>query len=102
MDVRNALVAEYGLVADLNVEAYREFASSIGPEHWTTMEANLRNVDGRAKESELIVAEVDGSIAGVLAYYPPGGPRSFALWLVGEPPWMMPMLASVRKSCVPS
>ena len=28
---------------------------------------------------ELIVAEVDGSIAGALAYYPPGGPRSFPL-----------------------
>ena len=79
MDIRDASLARYGLVADLNVEAYREFANAIGPEHWATMEATLRNVKARSAESQLIVAEVDGSIAGALAYYPPGGPRSFPL-----------------------
>jgi ribosomal protein S18 acetylase RimI-like enzyme len=79
VEVRDAMITEYGLVADLNVEAYREFASSIGPKHWATMEANLRNVDGRAKESQLIVAEDGDSVVGAVVYYPQGGPRSFAL-----------------------
>jgi ribosomal protein S18 acetylase RimI-like enzyme len=79
MDVRNAVITEYNLVADLNVEAYREFATSIGPEHWTTMEANLRNVGGRAKESQLVVAEDGDTVIGAVVYYPPGSPRSFAL-----------------------
>lgn len=75
LSVRDIRPSEYEDVAGLSVEAYQEFADGIAPEDWATMRSNVRNVEKRAKEGNVIVAERDGRLVGAVAYYGPGTPR---------------------------
>ncbi len=43
-----AIVSDLNAIADLNVEAYREFAVRMSPEGWQDMEASLRAIEARA------------------------------------------------------
>jgi ribosomal protein S18 acetylase RimI-like enzyme len=73
--LRDARPQEYDEIAGLTVEAYREFARTLSPQDWMTMEANLRSVEKRGKEGSVIVAEQDGELVGAVAYFAPGAPR---------------------------
>lgn len=69
--LRDALPDERKAVPSLVVDAYREFAGVLG-DGWTAFEGRLRNIDNWSAGGQLIVAEVNGDLAGSVAYCPPG------------------------------
>ena len=69
------------------MEAYREFSRAVKPEDWAIMEANLRSIQPRAQDGDVIVAEDNGTLVGAVIYRPPGrrNPGRFAReWAVIE------------------
>ncbi|MEA2682256.1 MAG: hypothetical protein QOK05_584 [Chloroflexota bacterium] len=69
---REAAPAEHAEVARVTVEGYREYAGQMAPDAWAEYEIDLSDVSGRAARGVILVAEVDGAIAGALAYFPAG------------------------------
>ena len=67
--VRAARPEEYLFVGDLVVDAYR----TLNDTGDASYEAMMRDVASRAASSQVLVAEVDGSILGTVTYVPPGG-----------------------------
>lgn len=67
--VRAARPDEYGLVGDLTVEVYVD-GGLVSPT--SSYVETLRDAADRAAKSDLLVAEVDGEVAGAVAYCGPG------------------------------
>ena len=64
--IREAEVAEYELVGQLTYDAYLPLFGT-GQLGWYGRQ--LKDVATRAEQSEIVVAELDGSVVGALAYY---------------------------------
>ncbi|TDD84738.1 GNAT family N-acetyltransferase [Actinomadura rubrisoli] len=69
--VRDARPAEYERIGELTVEVYVH-GGLVSPD--STYVGTLRDAADRAAKSELLVAEIDGEMAGAVAYCPPGSP----------------------------
>ena len=69
--VRIARPDEFALIGNLIVAAYR----SVGSDH-PGYEPTLRDVAGRASISDVLVADVAGTVAGTATFVAPGGERS--------------------------
>lgn len=59
---------DFGVIAELNVAAYAEFAPSLQPRSWEIMQNNLRNVAERAIVAEFLVYRLGGEVVGSVAY----------------------------------
>lgn len=70
--VRDAFTHEFTHVADLVVEAYREYARDLTPDNWKIMQTNLLKVVEVAREGQLIIAQDDRELVGAVVYCPPG------------------------------
>jgi ribosomal protein S18 acetylase RimI-like enzyme len=70
--VRDAFTHEFKDIADLVVEAYREYARDLTPDNWQTMQTNLLKVVEVARAGQLIVAQSDRELVGAVVYCPPG------------------------------
>ena len=57
--------------------AYGEYEPAFSPETWKRYLADILDLEGRAAESELIVAELDGRLVGCVSYFPPGAKASY-------------------------
>lgn len=57
--------------------AYLEYESAFPPENWERYLADILDLEGRAAESELLVAELDGELVGCVSYFPPGSKASY-------------------------
>jgi predicted N-acetyltransferase YhbS len=57
--------------------AYAQYEASFPSENWTRYLADILDLEGRAAESELLVAERDGQIVGCVSYFPPGSKASY-------------------------
>jgi ribosomal protein S18 acetylase RimI-like enzyme len=64
--------SDYGAIATLNLEAYREFADHMSPDGWSRMQANLRGVEARAQSARFFVMKSHGAIVGSVGYCSPG------------------------------
>jgi GNAT superfamily N-acetyltransferase len=73
--VREAAPGEYAETGELTVEAYREYESAIPGEFWEWYEADLRDIARKAERSTILVAEIDGRLAGCVALSAPGTPE---------------------------
>ncbi|HET7173774.1 MAG TPA: GNAT family N-acetyltransferase [Nocardioidaceae bacterium] len=71
VSVRQAEPAEYAMVGELTVLAYRADGLAADDNGYAT---SLRNAAGRAVAAELWVGELDGSVAGSVTFCPPGSP----------------------------
>ena len=67
-----ATSSDFGAIADLNVTAYREFATLMSPEGWRGMEKSLRVVEARAQSTQFLVMREQGAIVGSVGYCPAG------------------------------
>jgi ribosomal protein S18 acetylase RimI-like enzyme len=67
-----AKISDFDAIADLNVEAYREFAGRMSPDGWRDMEASLRAVEARAQSARFLVMRDQGAIVGSVGYCPAG------------------------------
>lgn len=66
--IRNARADEFDGVALLLKDAYKQYANSIPPERWAGYLEDIMDVRGR-QDAELIVAEMDGRLAGSVTLY---------------------------------
>jgi GNAT superfamily N-acetyltransferase len=80
--VRHAWGAEHREVRKLVRAAYSQYAGEIAPEVWSAYQADLLDMDRHARDGELLVAVVDGEIAGYAAFYPDASAQGFG-WPVG-------------------
>lgn len=69
LDIRPIRPGEHEAVADLTVRAYRTIYDDLGD-----YEEVLRRVGHRAARAEVLVAEVEGVLAGTVTYVPGPGP----------------------------
>jgi ribosomal protein S18 acetylase RimI-like enzyme len=69
--LRSAREHELVTVGDLIVESFAQYRASVPAEVWTEYVQDMRDVRGRLPVSDLIVAEVDGSLAGAVTLYLP-------------------------------
>lgn len=72
--IRPGRPAERSGVQAVVRDAYREFEPLLAPEHWQRMTSNLAVVVDRAAEHQLLVAELDGKLAGTVTYLRPDHP----------------------------
>lgn len=74
-----ATLNDFDAIADLNVEAYREFAVHMCPDSWRGMEPSLRAVAARAQSMRFLVMREQGAIVGSVGYCPAvkGNPEIF-------------------------
>jgi GNAT superfamily N-acetyltransferase len=67
--IRDARPEELEAVSDLLREAYREYEQYFPGDAWEEYLANVRDVRSRLAEAQLIVAELDGRLAGTVTLY---------------------------------
>ncbi len=72
MQIRDALPEEMDEAAAVLGAAYGEYAASMPPELWKGYHADIVDVRSRLHESELVVAEHEGRLAGTVTFHPPG------------------------------
>lgn len=87
MVIRDARADELEAVADLLSAAYAQYgpgpdASDVLVKAFDEYRREIRDVRGRLPHSQLIVAELDGAIAGSVTFYPPGSDKSGEGWPV--------------------
>lgn len=90
--VRAANRDERDIIIRLMFDAYEEFEPFLAPENWTQMMTNISRVVQDARDGDLLVAEVSGSIEGSVTYYPPG-PKDYTRV---PPEWAVVRTLAVR------
>lgn len=71
MNLRNAATGERSYIRQQRLDAYREHAKSIPDAHWQALARAITSEADTQPGVDLIVAEVDGHIAGSVAMFPP-------------------------------
>lgn len=72
--VRDFLPSDSAQVNALALRAFEQFKSSY--QDWPGFRAKIGNMSALADVGELVVAEVDGQIAGAVAYVGPSAPKA--------------------------
>jgi len=57
--------------------AYSEYESAFPAENWAPYLADILDLEGRAKASELVIGELDGRVVGCVSYFPPGAKAAY-------------------------
>jgi GNAT superfamily N-acetyltransferase len=91
--IRDACSEELNEVSLLIKEAYMEYRRSFPPEHWKFYLENIIDVHSRLGVSELIVAELDRKLVGVVTLYLDASSSSQEQWPKG---WAGVRLLAVR------
>lgn len=78
--LREARGDELGDVALLIKDAYHQYEKLLPPEAWKAYVEDMMNVSRRLSESQLIIAEVAGKLAGTVTLYLNGGHSSQEGW----------------------
>ena len=68
--VRPARRAEYDAIRTLLSTGYHGYTTDIDSKVWPAYLADLLDLDRHARHGELLVAVIDGDIAGYAAFYP--------------------------------
>lgn len=70
MKIRDATQDELPFIREQRLNAYREHAQSISSDHWNGLERAISSNADTLPGVELIVAELEGSIAGSVVLFP--------------------------------
>ncbi|CAI6086464.1 GNAT family N-acetyltransferase [Cohnella sp. JJ-181] len=70
MILRDAAAEELAYIREQRIEAYREHARSIPEAHWQALERAISSGADAQPGVDLIVAEIDGAIAGSVVLFP--------------------------------
>ncbi|WP_078427646.1 GNAT family N-acetyltransferase [Alkalihalobacterium alkalinitrilicum] len=71
MILRDALSKELPTIRLQRVQAYEEYASVLPEGHWQALKQSILSEADLQAEAEIIVAEVEGEIAGSVVLFPP-------------------------------
>ncbi len=69
LQIRNALTDEMDEVAQLLKNSYQQYEKSVPSDVWASYADDIMNVRGRLNDAELLVAELDGRLAGSVTLY---------------------------------
>ena len=92
IEVRVADPAEYPLVGELVVEAYR----TVGHDQDSEYNDYIRDVAARASQSSVLVGFLGGAVVGTVTYVPPASPMAEVEDPAGANVRMLGVDASVR------
>jgi ribosomal protein S18 acetylase RimI-like enzyme len=81
LTLRDFVSADSDRVNRLALAAFSQFAEHY--DDWSRLAASLSQMSDLGTSGEIIVAEVEGEIAGAVAYIPPGAPKAAFF----EPHW---------------
>jgi len=81
--IRDARVEELDKISLLLKDAYLQYRELLPSEAWNYYVTDIMNVSGRMEESQLIVAEVDGHLAGAITLYLDGASPGEQGWPEG-------------------
>jgi ribosomal protein S18 acetylase RimI-like enzyme len=70
MKIRDAVKDEFAFIREQRVDAYRQYAEVLPGGHWKALKQAISSEADTQSGVELIVADVDGSIAGSVALFP--------------------------------
>ena len=77
MDVRVAAQEDFESARSVLDAAYSEYESAFPAENWAPYLKDILDLEGRAPESDLLVAETDGRVVACVSYFPPGAKASY-------------------------
>ena len=80
--LRLAEPADFPMLDELIVAAYAQYARVLGPDPYARYLSDLLDRETHTRHGRLIVAEVDGRIAGSVAFYPDASVQGLG-WPVG-------------------
>lgn len=83
LGLRNARSDELDSASLINRDAYEQHKSLLPSKAWKFYAEDIENVRTRLNESELIVAELDGQLAGTVTLYLNAGDSSQQRWPKG-------------------
>jgi ribosomal protein S18 acetylase RimI-like enzyme len=81
--IRDAHAGELDEVARLIVDSYRQYQQYLPPPRWQWYVEDMMNVRGRLDQSELIVAEEEGHLAGAVTLFLKGSKSALEGWPQG-------------------
>lgn len=81
--LRDARPEELDEVARILKRAYLQYSKSMPPDAWKSYLEDIMDVRSRLAKSELIVAELDGKLAGAVTLYADKRSSSHGLWPAG-------------------
>ncbi|HEY2665931.1 MAG TPA: GNAT family N-acetyltransferase [Actinomycetota bacterium] len=79
LSIREAVPEDYEELSRLVIDAYREFAETLGDD-WEGYREDLADIAGRATQGRQLVAEIEGRPVGTVSYYPPRGEAGANEW----------------------
>lgn len=74
---RDATAEDVEAARSVLASAYSEYESAFPAANWTSYLADILDLEGRAVESQLLVAELDGRVVGCVSYFPPGAKAAY-------------------------
>ena len=77
IDIRVADAVAFQTAREILDAAYAEYATLFPPENWAPYLEDILDLEGRAAESELLIAERDGDMLGCVSYFPPGSKAEY-------------------------
>lgn len=83
--IRAVTDADIEAARDVLRSSYVEYETAFPAENWAPYLADILDLEGRAPESELLVAELDGRLVGCVSYFPPGSKASYPSDSFSEP-----------------
>ena len=74
---RDATPEDVETARSILATAYSEYESAFPPANWARYLTDILDLEGRASESQLLVAELEGQLVGCVSYFPPGAKASY-------------------------
>lgn len=75
--IRVGETADFEAARTILREAYSGYESDFPASNWVPYLTDVLNIEARAADSDLLVAEAEGEIAGCVSYYPPGSKMAY-------------------------
>jgi predicted N-acetyltransferase YhbS len=69
LTVRDAQPSDHPAIHDVLLAAYREYAAALPPAVFDGYLADILDLDGRARDGRLVVAEHHGQVVGTVTWY---------------------------------
>jgi ribosomal protein S18 acetylase RimI-like enzyme len=70
--VQTATPQNFRAIAALNIAAYCEYAKDLTDQAWITLQTTLSAVETVAGRAGFLIVQIEGELAGSVAYCPPG------------------------------
>ena len=77
VQIRIAERSDFELARAVLRDAYSQYEAVLPAENWTAYLKDILDLEGRAPESDLVLAEIDGRVVGCVSYFRPGAKASY-------------------------